>query len=132
MARGNRSAITRDLFNIMAERGSKLKNLLRDHSVQEQLILECGVEVPVRKEEVFFPAMPDAAVGGENVGSPSADEEASLNERRTFHERKIKQLQGYYSALFKLRKKLSMLISMDEKGIPSSDTSKYLAREKSI
>ena len=120
----------------MAERGSKLKNLLRDHSVQEQLILECGVEVPVRKEEVFFPAMPEAAVGGENVGSPSADksadDEASLNERRAFHERKIKQLQGYYSALFKLRKKLSMLISMDEKGIPSSDTSKYLAREKSI
>ena len=38
-------------------------------------------------------------------------------------------MQEIYSKLFKLRKKLSMLISMDEKGIPSEQ---YLAREKSI
>lgn len=35
MAFGNRSAITRDLFNIMAERGAKLKFLLREHGIQE-------------------------------------------------------------------------------------------------
>ena len=42
LAFGNRDAITRDLFNIMAERGSKLKHLLKEHSIQEQLINECG------------------------------------------------------------------------------------------
>lgn len=56
----------------------------------------------------------------------------SAAERRVEHERKIKQLEGYYSNLFKLRKKLSMLISMDEKGIPSTETSRQFAREKSI
>ena len=35
LAFGNRGAITRDLFNIMAERGSKLKYLLKEHSIQE-------------------------------------------------------------------------------------------------
>ena len=35
LAFGNRSAITRDLFNIMAERGAKLKGLLKQQSVQE-------------------------------------------------------------------------------------------------
>ena len=36
LAFGNRSAITRDLFNIMAERGHKLKSLLKEHSQTEQ------------------------------------------------------------------------------------------------
>lgn len=44
----------------MAERGSKLKYLLKEHSITEQLILETGGEVPMRKEDVFFPAMPEA------------------------------------------------------------------------
>ena len=35
MAFGNRSAITRELFDIMAERGSTLKNLLKQHSAME-------------------------------------------------------------------------------------------------
>lgn len=102
--------------------------------------------MPLRKEDVFFPAMPDAAIHG-NSSSPymaenAPSEESGLprvqgedmteNERRVAHERKIKQLQNYYSQLFKLRKKLSMLISMDEKGIPDYQTSRYLAREKSI
>ena len=128
----------------MAERGSKLKYLLKEHYVQEQLIVECGGEVPLRKEDVFFPAMPQTAAGNDNMAgenAPSEDasglpraqgEDMTANERRIEHERKIKQLQNYYSQLFKLRKKLSMLISMDEKGIPSSETSRYLAREKSI
>ena len=33
LAFGNRGAITRDLYNIMAERGSKLKYLLKEHSI---------------------------------------------------------------------------------------------------
>ena len=33
LAFGNREAITRDLFNIMAERGYKLKYLLKEHSI---------------------------------------------------------------------------------------------------
>jgi hypothetical protein len=35
LAFGNRSAITDDLFNIMAERGSKLKMLLKENSALE-------------------------------------------------------------------------------------------------
>ena len=35
MVFGNRSAITRELFDIMAERGSTLKNLLKQHSALE-------------------------------------------------------------------------------------------------
>jgi hypothetical protein len=35
LAFGNRSAITRDLFEIMAERGATLKTLLRQHSALE-------------------------------------------------------------------------------------------------
>lgn len=65
-------------------------------------------------------------------GVPETMVDMSAGERRVEHERKIKQLEGYYSSLFKLRKKLSMLISMDEKGIPSSETSREFAREKSI
>lgn len=102
--------------------------------------MECGVEVPLRKEDVVFPPMPET--GTPNKTSEDApfedaacteEEASSLSDRRADHERKIKQLQGYYSALFKLRKKLGMLISMDEKGIRSTmETNRYLAREKSI
>ena len=53
----------------------------------------------------------------------------AYEERRSKHQQQIETLQELYSKLFKLRKKLSMLISMDEKGIPSQQ---YLAREKSI
>ena len=102
LAFGNREAITRDLFNIMAERGSKLKYLLKEHSIHEQLILECGGEVPLRKEDVFFPAMPETSQSaadqmaltenapcedGQPRVSPGQD---SANERRIEHERKIK------------------------------------------
>lgn len=55
LAFGNRSAITRDLFNIMAERGQKLKALLKEHSQTEQLIIENGGEIPLKKEDVTFP-----------------------------------------------------------------------------
>ena len=39
---GNRSAITRDLFKIMADRGGKLRLLLRENSRIEQAIIEKG------------------------------------------------------------------------------------------
>jgi hypothetical protein len=113
----------------MAERGSKLKYLLKEHGILEQLIIECGGEVPLRKEEVCFPAMRNSS---ENVPYDAQEAERSASERRIEHERKIKQLENYYSQLFKLRKKLSMLISMDEKGISSSEISRTFAREKSI
>jgi hypothetical protein len=35
LAFGNRSAITKDLFEIMAERGNVLSNLLKKHSILE-------------------------------------------------------------------------------------------------
>ena len=35
LAFGNRSAITRDLYEIMAERGATLRNLLKQHSKLE-------------------------------------------------------------------------------------------------
>jgi len=93
LALGNRGAITRDLFNIMAERGSKLKYLLKEHSIQEQLILECGVEVPLRKEEVFFPAMPETTAPADDAANANDDSIASsTNNERANHERKIKQL----------------------------------------
>ena len=68
----------------------------------------------------------------DNQGEGNSGLLQTANEKRAEHERKIKQLQGYYSQLFKLRKKLSMLISMDEKGIPSSEAARQFAREKSI
>ena len=40
LAFGNRSAITRDLFEIMAQRGTILKTLLKKQSAAEQLIIE--------------------------------------------------------------------------------------------
>lgn len=46
LAFGNRSAITKDLFEIMAQRGYKLKVLLKQHSAIEQSLIERGVEVP--------------------------------------------------------------------------------------
>ena len=55
LAFGNRSAITRDLFNIMAERGHKLKSLLKEHSKTEQQVIENGGEIPLKKEDVTFP-----------------------------------------------------------------------------
>jgi len=71
----------------MAERGSKLKYLLKEHGIQEQLIIECGGEVPLRKEEVCFPAMRDYS---ENAPNDGQEAERSLSERRLEHERKIK------------------------------------------
>ena len=46
LAFGNRSAITDDLFNIMAERGAKLKELLKENSAIEQSIVVNSGEVP--------------------------------------------------------------------------------------
>lgn len=46
LAFGNRSAITKDLFEIMAQRGNKLKILLKQHSAIEQSLIERGVETP--------------------------------------------------------------------------------------
>ena len=43
---GNISAITDDLFNIMADRGAKLKDLLKQNSAIEQAIIVNGGEVP--------------------------------------------------------------------------------------
>ena len=65
--------------------------------------------MPLRKEDVFFPAMPDlAALQGspaaitENAGDSSGlpgvlGDDMSESGRRLAHERKIKQLQNYYS-----------------------------------
>ena len=57
----------------MAERGAKLKNLLKDHSITEQLILEGGGEVPLRKEDVFYPALPESS-GQASVNENAPDE----------------------------------------------------------
>jgi hypothetical protein len=46
LAFGNRSAITDDLFNIMADRGAKLKMLLKENSSIEQGIVVNGGEIP--------------------------------------------------------------------------------------
>ena len=46
LAFGNRSAITDDLFNIMAERGAKLKVLLKENSAIEQSVIINGGEIP--------------------------------------------------------------------------------------
>lgn len=46
LAFGNRSAITDDLFNIMADRGAKLKVLLKENSAIEQSIIVNGGEIP--------------------------------------------------------------------------------------
>lgn len=54
LAFGNRSAITRDLFNIMAERGSKLKVLLKEHTSLEQQIIEEGGQIPVRSDQALL------------------------------------------------------------------------------
>ena len=55
LAFGNRSAITKDLFNIMAERGAKLKGLLKSQSAQEQLVIETGGEIPYKGDQLFYP-----------------------------------------------------------------------------
>ena len=46
LAFGNRSAITDDLFNIMADRGEKLKELLKQNGAIEQSIIVNGGEIP--------------------------------------------------------------------------------------
>ena len=79
MAFGNRSAITRELFDIMAERGSTLKNLLKQHSALEHQIIESGGQVP-KQHIIKFD--------------------------------KIGESETLVQKLMKLRKKLSMLISL--------------------
>ena len=78
----------------MAERGAKLKFLLKEHSIVEQLIVESGGEVPLSKEDVFYPAMPEAgsmsAMNEENIDGLPQTEPTNPNERRLQHERKIK------------------------------------------
>lgn len=115
LAFGNRGAITRDLFNIMAERGAKLKNLLKKQSSTEQLIAENGGDTPQSKETLYFP-----------------EYKPEFHDSKEAFDAKIARLEKNYATLFKVRKKLSMLISLDEKGTASYDNSKYLAREKSI
>jgi hypothetical protein len=49
---GNISAITDDLFNIMADRGAKLKDLLKQNSAIEQAIIVNGGEVPRQSDRL--------------------------------------------------------------------------------
>lgn len=90
LAVGNGSAITRELFELMAERGVVLRELLKEQSALEQKLIEAGSEVP--KE---FEVKPDPTETNFTI----------------------------LKALFKVRKKLKMLISMK----PESKS-----REKSI
>ena len=93
LAFGNRSAITRDLFNIMAERGHKLKSLLKEHSMTEQQVIENGGEIPLKKEDVTFPQFkPDLEADIEPRENISGSEEKSLLEQpsEAYEERKSK------------------------------------------
>lgn len=54
--------------------------------------------MPLRKEDVFFPALPDSSQMQPNENAPAEEgnqdncQDISMNERRVEHERKIKQL----------------------------------------
>lgn len=111
---GNKSIVTVDLFNIMAERGRKLADLLRKHQVIENQIIE-NKGVPSKVNEKIT-SLKQCQAGGDQQSQSQVDGEEADSEI----------LEELYLQYHKLRKKLLMLIQID------STNFSVLAREKSI
>lgn len=172
LAFGNRSAITDDLFNIMADRGAKLKLLLKENSAIEQSIIVNGGEIarsiarlnvlidetdkavsqssqqkqtPASKQKLQVKPMIDVKSEKEKLKAsisstiknkkPEKEFEPSGDSRiETEPEKRLKQLEklkDLYRDLFKIRKKLAMLINVGPEEDPEVKT-KHQARERSI
>jgi hypothetical protein len=111
---GNKSIVTVDLFNIMAERGRKLADLLRKHQVIENQIIENKGD-PLKVIEKIT-SLKQCQAGGDQQSQSQVDGEEPDSEI----------LEELYLQYHKLRKKLMMLIQID------STNFSVLAREKSI
>lgn len=100
---GNKIIVTKNLFNIMAERGSKLSDLLSKHQQIENQIIENRGK----------PA--DVALKIQNLKQcqSGGDQQSTTTVAHSELEPDSEILEELYLKYYKIRKKLQMLIQID-------------------
>ena len=115
---GNKSVVSPDLFNIMAERGRKLSELLQKYqTIENQIIENRGNPNHVQQK---IQSLKQCQAGGDQQSSSGLTRDTQNDEPDS------EILEELYLKYYKIKKKLLMLIQID------SPSYQVLAREKSI